>query len=239
MAFSVDRARREIVRALRERGHSEGDPKLQDYLGSPLPILGVASKDLRAVVRDFAKDHPDLAPAALNRLAPALWRGRTFEERVFAIDLYVRYRRIRDDRSWRILDRWVGEATGWGLCDHLASHPVSEMVFERRSRLRELRRWTRSDHLWRRRAVAYATARFVRAGELDAPLELLERLLYDPEFWVQRGVGTWLRECWKKDGRRVESFLRERVKGLPRVTITVATERASRRFREELRRNRG
>jgi 3-methyladenine DNA glycosylase AlkD len=112
------------------------------------------------------------------------------------------------------------------------------MVHERPARLRELRRWTRSENIWRRRAVAYATYEFEKAGELDETLDLLERLLYDEEFWVQRAVGTWLRGCWTKDRRRIEAFLRKRVKGLPKVVITVATERAPKAFREELRRKR-
>ena len=76
---------------------------------------------------------------------------------------------------------------------------------------------------------------FVRAGELDKPFVLLERLLHDGEFWVQRAVGTWLRECWKKDERRTAAFLRKHARGLPPVTITVATERAPKAFRQELR----
>src|SRR6267378_7713583 len=72
-------------------------------------------------------------------------------------------------------------------------------------------------------------------GDLDKPFDLLERLLYDKEFWVQRAVGTWLRECWKEDRRRTAAFLREHVRGLPRVVITVATERAPKSFRDELR----
>jgi 3-methyladenine DNA glycosylase AlkD len=78
----------------------------------------------------------------------------------------------------------------------------------------------------------------VFAGELDKPFRVLERLLYDEEFWVQRAVGTWLRESWKKDHIRTEAFLRSHVRGLPKVVITVATERAPKALREELRESR-
>ena len=78
----------------------------------------------------------------------------------------------------------------------------------------------------------------VFAGELDQPFRILEKLLYDDEFWVQRAVGTWLRECWKRDRRRTEAFLRKHIRGLPRVLITVATERAPKALRDELRRGR-
>ncbi|MGQ0796258.1 MAG: DNA alkylation repair protein, partial [Methanobacteriota archaeon] len=68
---------------------------------------------------------------------------------------------------------------------------------------------------------------------------LLEPLLRDEAFWVQRAVGTWLRELWKRDRRRTEAFLRKHVRGLPPVVITVATERAPKSFRDELRRTSG
>jgi len=79
---------------------------------------------------------------------------------------------------------------------------------------------------------------FVLAGELDKPFQLFEKLLNDPEFWVQRAVGTWLRECWKQNSRATTALLRNHVSGLPRIVITVATERAPKSLRDELRRNR-
>ena len=112
------------------------------------------------------------------------------------------------------------------------------MVYAKTARFRDLVRWTRTKNLWRRRASTYALHRFVRRGELDKPFQLLEKLLYDDEFWVQRAVGTWLRECWKIDRPRTEAFLRAHVSGLPRIVISVATERAPKAFREELRRGR-
>ena len=71
-----------------------------------------------------------------------------------------------------------------------------------------------------------------RIGTADASLRtaaLRRRIL------GAMGRGTWLRESWKKDRRRIEAFLRDHALGLPAVTITVATERASKAFRAELR----
>src|SRR5437870_2422531 len=105
-----------------------------------------------------------------------------------------------------------------------------------RPRCSEVLRWTRSTNIWRRRASTYAMHDLVFAGELDQPFRILEKLLYDDEFWVQRAVGTWLRECWKRDRRRTEAFLRKHIRGLRPVTITVATERAPKALRLDLRR---
>jgi len=158
-----------------------------------------------------------------------------FEEKVTAIELLRRHPLIDDRRSYRMASGWVDDATGWALSDSLASGPIATWVAEVPERFADLVHWTRSKNIWRRRASTYALRAWVRAGELDRPLALLDRLLDDPERWVQRAVGTWLRECWKKDRERTERFLRANVRRLSPTVITVATERAPSSLREELR----
>jgi len=221
------------LKSLRQHGDTS---KMQSYIGSPYPVMGLSTADFRSIYQEFKERRPGLGPAEVNSLATALWSGETFEEKAFAIGILGRNETILDETSWNIMDEMVDEAIGWALSDSLASGPVSAFVHSHPAKFNEILRWTKSEHFWRRRASTYALSEFVRAGETDKPFRLLERLLFDKEFWVQRAVGTWLRECWKKDQKRTEVFLLKHVKGLPPVTITVATERAPRTFREELRR---
>jgi 3-methyladenine DNA glycosylase AlkD len=238
MALDVWAARNHLVEELRKAPRASAPAELQAYVGSPVPVLGLSVPTMRAILAAFAKDHRTLAATDVNALAAALWAGPVFEEKSLGILLLSRYEKILDDDSWTLTERWVDEATGWGLSDGLASGPIAGMVYAKPSRFRDILRWTRAKNIWRRRASTYALHRFVRAGELDKPFRLLEKLLYDEEFWVQRAVGTWLRECWKKYRRRTEAFLRKRARGLPRIVISVATERAPKAFRDELRRKR-
>jgi 3-methyladenine DNA glycosylase AlkD len=235
MATQVDAMRKELAAQLNAAKGPPGKLDAQAYLGSPVPVLGVPVPVLRKIVSEFRKQHPDLEVRTLNRLASALWKGSTFEEKTLAISFLEAYGKILDDASWELLDDWVDETTGWGLCDWLALGPIAKIAYAQPKRYREILQWTKSKNLWRRRIAAYAVRDFVRAGELDPAFHVLDRLLYDDEFWVQRAVGTWLRESWKEDRHRTEAFLRKRVRGLPKVVITVATERAPKAFRDELR----
>jgi len=238
VTLDIQEERRELVSRLRKFGRPQGRSELQAYVGSPYPVLGLTVPEMRSVLREFRAAHRRLDPSELNALASAMWSGPTYEEKAFAIALLDSYERILDDASWRLADSWIDAATGWALSDSLASGPLASMVRAKPARFRAILRWTRAKNFWRRRAATYAMHDFVLAGELAKPFEVLERLLYDEEFWVQRAVGTWLRESWKKDRRQTEAFLRKHVRGLPKVVITVATERAPRSFREELRLNR-
>jgi len=238
MVLDVRAVRNQLVEQLRKAPKASAPADLQSYVGSPVPVLGLSVPTMRAILAAFAKDHRTLGAAEVNALADALWSGSVFEEKSLGILLLGRYERVLDDDSWKLADGWVDDATGWGLSDGLASGPIAGMVYAKSSRFRDILRWTRAKNIWRRRASTYALQRFVRAGELDRPFQLLEKLLYDEEFWVQRAVGTWLRECWKQDRPRTEAFLRKHARGLPRIVISVATERAPKTFREELRRKR-
>jgi len=237
--MNLDVERHALVAALTRARPPPAKFDLKAYLGSPYPVLGLSVPQIQAIVSAFRKEHRDLAIGDLNRLADRLWPGETFEEKALAISLLGGYRAILDDTTWSLVDRWVEGVSGWGLCDALGMGPIAAMVYDRPARFRAVLGWTRSKKPWRRRVAAYALRDFVRAGELDKPLQLLERLLTDDEFWVRRAVGTWLRESWKKDRRRTEAFLRTHVRGLPAVVVTIATERAPKSFREELRRKSG
>ncbi|HYA71181.1 MAG TPA: DNA alkylation repair protein [Thermoplasmata archaeon] len=220
---------------MRALGPGSPNEWLRGYLGSPVPVLGVRTPPFRRVVREAAHRLESWPRADRWRVVQRLWNGPLYEERAAAIELLGRPPFVDDEGAWSRAARWVDEATGWALSDSLAAGPVATLVASRPERFEEILRWTRAENLWRRRASTYALRAWVRSGELDRPFRLLERLLDDPERWVQRAVGTWLRECWKKDPVRTEAFLRRRVSRLAPVTITVATERAPARLREELR----
>jgi len=235
----VARAAARVRRELGLRAATRDQPALRAYLGSPIRVAGVRTPHLHAVVRAAARWATERPATEARALARALWSGTWLEERFVAIELLGRRPLLRDPATWRLGAGWVDRATGWALSDSLASGPIAALAAARPERFRELVAWTRSKNLWRRRAAAYALRGWVRAGEFDRPFELLEQLLDDRERWVQRAVGTWLRECWKKDRVRTERFLRTEVGRLAPTVITVATERATKRFRNELRRATG
>jgi len=233
---NVAAERRALVAQIRKLGRRGGDPGLQKYVGSPHPVLGLSVPQMRAILAAFRTEHRDATVGQVNALAAGIWRGTTFEERALAIMMMDAHARLLDDASWRLLDAWVDDCVGWGMCDGIGSGPIAKMVHAKPARFRALLRWARSQNHWRRRVALYALHDFISARELDEPFELIEKLLYDEEFWVQRAAGTWLRECWKRDRARTEAFLVSHAGGLPATVVTVATERAPVYFRRNLRR---
>src|SRR5881628_327224 len=121
MVLDVRAARNHLVGELRKSPKTSAPADLQAYVGSPVPALGLSVPTMRAIVAAFARDHRALNAAEVNALADALWSGPVFEKKSLATLLLGRYEKILDDDSWRLADRWVDAATGWGLSDGLAS----------------------------------------------------------------------------------------------------------------------
>jgi 3-methyladenine DNA glycosylase AlkD len=234
MRSEIEGQRQHLIKELHDRGKPTRDFPLQSYLGSPYPVLGVSTPAMKSILSEFFNSYRDLPITHLNRLADSLWKGKTFEEKALGIGLLNRSHRILDEHTWKMLDGWIEDAKGWALCDSLGSDPISSMLKDDRARFHDVLKWARSHNFWRRRISTYSLRDLVYTKDLKQPFKLLEKLLYDEEFWVQRAVGTWLRECWKRDRKKTEAFLLKHAKG-PRVTITVATERAPKQFRERLR----
>ena len=236
--MNVGAERRALVSSIPGYRKTDGNESARRYLGSPYPVIGLSVPTMHAILAGFRKAHRNITAKELNALAAAVRKGPTFEEKALAVSLLQAHAKILDDASWGLLDRWVDDSVGWGMCDQIGGGPIARMVHDDPAKFREVLRWTTATNPWRRRVALYALHDFVLAKELDKPFQLIERLLYDDEFWVQRAVGTWLRECWKRDRQRTERFLRQHVRGLPKVVITVATERAPASFRDALRRKR-
>lgn len=234
-AFDVGRAHRALLRAIPRRRPAPGDVDPVAYLSSPVPVLGARVPELGALVRALDRRDPPPRPVDRRRLAARLWRARTFEERVLAVMVLQRTRQYRDAATWRMVRAWPDHATGWALSDTVSMGLLAPAVFESRDRYREVASWVGSRNVWRRRACLYAMGRLVRGGDLDRPFRVIDRLAADPEPWVQRAVGTWLRECWKQDRPRTERYLRAQRARVSRLALNVALERAPAATRAKLR----
>jgi len=148
--MSTETVRASILRALKGYARPGSNLRLQEYLGSPVPVLGVSAPEMREVMKARIDEFKKMSINELNDLAELLWTGRTFEEKTFAISLSRRFQKSLDNRSWSTMNRWINQLEGWALCDSLGSGPISAMLYREQERFKEVLRWTQSTNLWRK-----------------------------------------------------------------------------------------
>ena len=101
-----------------------------------------------------------------------------------------------------------------------------------------LKTWTSSGSEWQRRAIPVALVEFNKLSKNLKPIEAIgtiESLMLDKSEYVQKGLGTLLRELWKKYPSDIEVFLMKWKDQCGRLIIQYATERMDKEYRKKFR----
>lgn len=188
--------------------YGEGDR----FLGIRVPVL----RTLTRACDDLPVDELD-----------ALLRSEWHEARLLALLAMVRrYERGDEPARRQLYARYLARTdriNNWDLVDLSAPNIVGAHL-EARSR-RPLHRLARSTSLWERRIAMLATARFIRAGEVDESLAIADVLLDDRHDLIHKAVGWMLREAWKRAPREVAGFVADRCAVMPRTMLRYAIEK--------------
>src|SRR5213594_2036828 len=103
----IEGLRREILREIRALARPGGDPRAQKYLGSRHPVLGLSTLQMKSTISAFVRAHRGLDAKTVNALADSLWKGKVLEEKAAGISILSRYRKVWNDSTWRMTNRWI------------------------------------------------------------------------------------------------------------------------------------
>ena len=193
-----------------------GDPakasEMHRYHKVDRPYLGLSNPQIDDCVKGW-RDAVDLD--ARRALARSLWKSNVYEARVAAAKLLTQARIRPDDTgAWDLIASWVPDFDCWAIADHASMAGQRRLVADP-SRLDQVESWTTSPHMWTRRAALVMTLPWTKQNN-PKPDETAarERVLGwaagyvdDPESFIQKAVGWWLRELSKHDPDRVRAFL--------------------------------
>jgi 3-methyladenine DNA glycosylase AlkD len=76
-----------------------------------------------------------------------------------------------------------------------------------------------------RRTSIVSTYFFIRKNEIEDTFALAEILVYDTDEYVQKAVGSWIREAGKRNEEKLINFLNKHAKKMPRITLRYAIEK--------------
>ncbi len=118
----------------------------------------------------------------------------------------------------------------WGLVDRAAPYVVGGYLFDKdRKPLYEL---ARSKNPMERRTAIVSTYFFIRKNEIEDTFKIAEILINDSNEYVQKAVGSWIREAGKKNEDRLKSFLDKHAVSMPRITLRYAIEKLNTELRK-------
>ncbi|GHF60069.1 DNA alkylation repair protein [Seohaeicola zhoushanensis] len=176
------------------------------YLGIAVPVLTELAKDLRA--------QTDLEGRIA--LADGLWQSDIHEARILAAKLLTQARIRPDEAVWRLIVSWVPTFDAWAIADHACDAGERRLLADP-SRLDEVEEWTRSEHMWTRRAALVITLPWTKQNHpSEADLAVRDRVLGwaaryvdDRDWFIQKAIAWWLRDLGKHAPARARAFLDE------------------------------
>ncbi|SHH27011.1 DNA alkylation repair protein [Marivita hallyeonensis] len=197
------------LKALAEPGRAE---QMAAYHKVPRRYLGVANPDTDTLVREWRRS---LDLETRLKLAEDLWQTNIFEARVAAAKLLTQARiKPSDKGAWSLIQSWVPDFDSWAIADHACIAGQKRLIADP-GRLDTVETWTKSDHLWTRRAALVITLPWTKQNHpSQSELEARDRILGwaagyvdDPEWFIQKAVAWWLRDLSRHDPDRTRAFL--------------------------------
>jgi 3-methyladenine DNA glycosylase AlkD len=227
---------RAFARGFRAAGKPERAEFEKGYHKSALSFHGVDAKTIRTAAATFKREHKQLDHDELIALVDALWASRYFDLRSVALELLTRYGKLLTVDDGPLLERLLRESKGWAHVDWLSTSIVGPLV-ERNPKLEKtLKRWSRDDDFWIRRASMLSLLRPLRRAEGNFELFAVfaARMIEEKEFFIRKAIGWVLREVSKKRPALAYGFLDEHVDVVAGLTLREGSKYLPQRQRDSL-----
>lgn len=218
-----------LVHQVRDVLGAAGDPERaagqQRYMRSAMPYHGIATPQLRALLRPVFTGHRLTEREVWEATVRELWDGATHREQWYAalgLAAHRHYRRWQDPDTLALYQHLVVTGAWWDVVDEIATGRVGGVLRTHRQAVTPVvRRWGASDHLWLRRTAILAQLKH-KAGTdtallADVVSANLEGSRHGSEFFIRKAIGWGLREHAKTDPAWVVEFVdahRDRLSGL-------------------------
>lgn len=204
----------------------------QRFFPHPITALGVSNADVAAIAHRAIVRSPELEPNDWLALADHFARSHEYHEQmILASALVAKMARGLEDKAslLDLIKAWLeSDVSNWAQCDDLCIKPLYLYLKRRPQLLREICDWGTSESPWCRRASNVAQVKFVgRTKNFNLALMFAncERLLADPDPYVQKAIGWLLKAASQRELAPVLAFLREQRARIQRPTLRYAIEK--------------
>ena len=123
--------------------------------------------------------------------------------------------------------KWIDD---WGLVDRAAPYVVGGYLYDKDRKI--LYDLAKSKNPMERRTAIVSTYYFIRKNDIADTFNIAEMLIHDTDEYVQKAVGSWIREAGKRNEQKLKSFLDKHVMTMPRTTLRYAIEKFDKITRE-------
>ncbi|WP_078392846.1 DNA alkylation repair protein [Shouchella patagoniensis] len=183
-------------------------------------------------VFQLAKQFTDMPLTEVERLL----ENDYYEVRMGAVsimDFQAKAKKLPEENRQALYELYIrrhDRINNWDLVDRAAPSVIGTYLLDKpKDKLYEL---AHSSTVWERRTAMVSTHSFIKAGNTETTFAIAEILIHDPEDFINKAVGSFIREAGKKDGDKLKSFLNKHAHTMPRITLRYAIEKFDKSTRD-------
>lgn len=220
-----------IIKEIREYLAEKADVKIREsskrYFKEEISCYGMKTSAVEAIEREWFKKISSLPKAKILAICESLWQSGMMEESFIACNWSFRLHKQYEPADFEVFERWIHSyVNNWASCDTLCNHTIGEFIEMYPDFLSALKRFTRSDNRWVKRAAAVSLIVPARKGEfLQDIFEIADSMLHDRDDMVQKGYGWMLKAASQAHQQEVFEFVMARKATMPRTSLRYAIEK--------------
>ncbi|MFP4568221.1 MAG: DNA alkylation repair protein [Candidatus Woesearchaeota archaeon] len=188
-------------------------------------FLGITVPDVRRV----AKAHRGLILKDIQELLENKYHEVRLCGFLILVEKYLDLKKKKDfENTEKIVKFYIknlNRANNWDLIDLSTYKILGDYLLEQKVKRQILFKLIKSNNMWRRRAGIVSTLALIKAGETDEIYALTKQLLNDREDLMHKACGWMMREAGKRDKKKLQEFIAENGKKMPRVMLRYAIEK--------------
>lgn len=235
MTLALNKYTKELensLKALSSHISKESAERAKQYMSTAHHVYGLGTKAQNYLGKKGFSFHGEDAEETFLIYDNVFRNSQTFEAKNLAfIFLDQNYKRIPTKTQLKILPAWVKHIDNWGHSDNLSKFlsRLVELPETQQKMLSYINTWNRSKNLWERRQSLVALFYYARTRKQHLPFDdvigLIENLIQDPEYFVQKAVGWTLRESYNVYPKETYAFLTKHISSLSPYAFTASTEK--------------
>jgi len=232
----------DIITTIRRELQQQADTKIKDsfqsFFKEKVIYYGVKTPIVSRIARQYFKQIKPLGKKEIFALCEELFKSGYTEEAFIFKSGYTEEAFIACEWAnfvndeygpddFAVFESWISNyVTNWATCDTLCNHAVGSFIERYPQLMENLKKWTRSENRWFRRAAAVTLILPARRGKfLKDIFEIADILLFDKDDLVQKGYGWMLKEASKVHQQEVFDYVLRNNKVMPRTALRYAIEK--------------
>mgnify|MGYP000992869388 CR=1 FL=1 len=216
-----------IRKELKQNADEKTKKSGERFFKEKVKMHGVKSATVGQIGRKYFKEIKGKSKKEIFAFCEELWKSEYLEESFIACNWSYSLHKDYAEKDFLIFEKWVKKyINNWAACDTFCNHTVGALVEKFPRYLIDLKKWTKSQNLWVRRASAVSLIVPVKRGKfLPEVFAIADILLCDQEDMVQKGYGWLLKVASLVHQKEVFNYVMKNKDKMPRTSLRYAIEK--------------